>query len=191
MPIEINGSGTITGITAGGLPNGCITADDLATGVGGKILQVQQTLKTDAFSMSNNSFTDVTGMTVDITPSSSTSNILVSLDICYGGQANLYALFDLYRDSTVIGRSNAVSLSNQLNGAFGAACGNNDNDFYKLHNASFTILDTPPSASQITYKIQVYSYDSKTFYLNRPYDNTNYAYIHGGSSSITAMEVAA
>ena len=36
MPIAINGSGTITGITAGGLPDGCVTADDLASGVGGK-----------------------------------------------------------------------------------------------------------------------------------------------------------
>jgi len=30
MPITINGSGTVTGITAGGLPDGVITTDDLA-----------------------------------------------------------------------------------------------------------------------------------------------------------------
>ena len=36
MPIVINGSGSITGISAGGLPDGCVTADDLASGVGGK-----------------------------------------------------------------------------------------------------------------------------------------------------------
>lgn len=30
MPIAINGTGTITGINAGGLPDGCITTDDLA-----------------------------------------------------------------------------------------------------------------------------------------------------------------
>jgi hypothetical protein len=32
MPISINGSGTVTGISAGGLPDACITADDLADG---------------------------------------------------------------------------------------------------------------------------------------------------------------
>jgi hypothetical protein len=32
MPIAINGSGTITGISAGGLPDASITADELATG---------------------------------------------------------------------------------------------------------------------------------------------------------------
>jgi hypothetical protein len=30
MPITINGSGTVTGISAGGLPDACITTDDLA-----------------------------------------------------------------------------------------------------------------------------------------------------------------
>ena len=39
MPIAINGSGTVTGISAGGLPDGIIQAADLASGVGGKVLQ--------------------------------------------------------------------------------------------------------------------------------------------------------
>jgi hypothetical protein len=30
MPITINGSGTVTGISAGGLPDNCITTDDIA-----------------------------------------------------------------------------------------------------------------------------------------------------------------
>lgn len=30
MPITINGSGAVTGISAGGLPDGCVTTDDLA-----------------------------------------------------------------------------------------------------------------------------------------------------------------
>jgi len=30
MPITINGSGTVTGISAGGLPDACITTDDIA-----------------------------------------------------------------------------------------------------------------------------------------------------------------
>ena len=53
MAITISGSGTISGITAGGLPDGAVTADDLAStldlsgktvtlpsGTGGKVLQV-------------------------------------------------------------------------------------------------------------------------------------------------------
>ena len=32
MPITINGDGTVTGLSVGGLPNGSVTADDLAAG---------------------------------------------------------------------------------------------------------------------------------------------------------------
>ena len=39
MPIQINGNGTITGISAGGLPAGTVTSATLASGAGGKILQ--------------------------------------------------------------------------------------------------------------------------------------------------------
>ena len=87
MAITINGSGTITGISAGGLPDGSVTAADLASsldlsgktvtlpsGVGGKILQVKESY----------SSTDVTGITsatlltsVNITPSSSTSKMII------------------------------------------------------------------------------------------------------------------
>ena len=53
MPIAVNGSGTITGISVGGLPDGCVDTDTLATSVTrGKILQVVQTIKKDAFETS-------------------------------------------------------------------------------------------------------------------------------------------
>ena len=77
MPITLNGSGTVSGISAGGLPDGIIQSADLASGVGGKILQVVQTVKTDSFSVLNTTSTDITGMTVTITPASSNSKILI------------------------------------------------------------------------------------------------------------------
>ena len=45
MPIVLNGSGTVTGISAGGLPDGIIQTADLASGVGGKVINYAQTLK--------------------------------------------------------------------------------------------------------------------------------------------------
>ena len=50
MAITINGSGTVSGISAGGLPDGIIQSADLASGVGGKILQVQHTMVTSVSS---------------------------------------------------------------------------------------------------------------------------------------------
>ena len=49
MAISINGNGTITGISVGGLPNGIVDRDTLATAAKGSILQVKQTVKTDYF----------------------------------------------------------------------------------------------------------------------------------------------
>ena len=78
MPITLNGSGTVSGISAGGLPDGIIQSADLATGVGGKILQVLQTVKTDVASTTSTSWTDLSGLSASITPSSASNKILVT-----------------------------------------------------------------------------------------------------------------
>ena len=67
MPITLNGSGTVSGISAGGLPDGIIQSADLATGVGGKILQVLQTIKTDVFSTTSTSYvSSFTSTTIEV-----------------------------------------------------------------------------------------------------------------------------
>ena len=83
MPIAINGSGSITGISAGGLPDGIIQAADLASGVGGKILQVVSSHKVDLFSTTSPSFVDITGLSRTITPiaASSKINIIISIHV--------------------------------------------------------------------------------------------------------------
>ena len=75
MPIAINGSGTITGVSVGGLPDGIVdtdmiansnvTAGKLASGVGGKIVQVKSVSKLDTFSVASPTalqFYDVKGL---------------------------------------------------------------------------------------------------------------------------------
>ena len=74
MPIAVNGSGSITGISVGGLPDGIVDRDTLATQAKGSILQVVSTEKTDtASATSNDSFEDISGMSVTITPSATSS----------------------------------------------------------------------------------------------------------------------
>ena len=59
---------------------------------GGKILQVVSTTKTDTFSTSTLATEeDITGMSATITPSASTSKILITASLNYGGIANNYA----------------------------------------------------------------------------------------------------
>ena len=46
MPITINGSGTVTGISVGGLPDGIVDTDMLASSVTtGKVIAVKQAIK--------------------------------------------------------------------------------------------------------------------------------------------------
>ena len=66
---------------------GAITVNGsaLSTG-GGKILQVIEARKTDTFSSTSSSFVDVTGLSATITPSASTSKILVMTFVNFAAQ---------------------------------------------------------------------------------------------------------
>ena len=52
----------------------------------GSVLQVVQDVKLDTFTTSSTSFTDVTGLSVDITPSSTSSKVLVLVHCCLEAQ---------------------------------------------------------------------------------------------------------
>ena len=202
MPIAINGSGTLTGISVGGLPDGIVDADmlaanavtagKLASGVGGKVLQVVQTLKTDTASITSsntNNFVDISGMSVSITPTATTSKILVFFTICLSGNAGTFHI-RLVRGSTNIGiggsdgnRLPSTILYRPMGSPYQHAC----------DAVSSTVLDTPSTTSATTYKLQgsAGSTYSATWYFNRTYDNSNNDYDGRPISSITAMEVAA
>ena len=168
--------------------NSIVPVGGLASGFNGGIIQMKQVYKQDTFSMNSNSMTDLTGMSVVITPSSSSNKILIVTNLTYGGQSNGYFGINLLRGSTSLGLSTAAT-GNQLNFSFAIGTGNGDNDYYKCHSASYAYLDSPATTSSTTYKLQAYSYDSRYFYLNRGHSTSNAAYIHRGSSSITAYEI--
>ena len=201
MPIAINGSGTLTGISVGGLPDGIVDADmlasnavtagKLASGVGGKILQVKQAVKTDTASSNTATFADLSGLSVSITPASSSNKILVSCNIHVSGRQDSFQAFKAFRDSTALGLGTGGS-SNQTNASFGTQVINTGSAQYGLRTANFEFLDSPSSTSALTYKIQWASvYQSYTSYINRPYIVNDQTFNIYASSSITIMEVAA
>ena len=61
--------------------DGSTTISNLSGGVG-KILQVVQTFKNDTTSTTSTSFSDLTGMSATITPSSNSNKVLVSFSLC-------------------------------------------------------------------------------------------------------------
>mgnify|MGYP003139518956 CR=1 FL=1 len=83
MPVTINGNGTVTGISAGGLPDGCITADDLASGAGGKILQHKIISKNNQSSITGTTPTAIPDFSITITPTASDSTMVVEANVFY------------------------------------------------------------------------------------------------------------
>ena len=185
MPISINGSGTITGISAGGLPSGCITSDSLATGVGGKVLQVVSTAKTDASTMTNTSYTQVPGLTVNITPSSTSSKILLMCTYNIGGSSSTQAYSALFRDNT------QIALGDANDSRVRASTQQIENQTNEITSSGITFLDSPNTTSQITYGIRAKTQGSSTLYINRSVTWSNSAQSATNCSVITAMEISA
>jgi len=163
------------------LPDADATLLSSASSVG-KILQVVTVLKTDSFSTSVqvNSTADVTGLSVNITPSSSSNKIMVlgSID-CFTERTNTYnAQGHLYliRDSTRIsGKTIRTRIDNSLT----------TNYIHATGPVNFMYLDSPNTTSQTNYHIEAACYaGSQTLQVNAVsgYDM---------NSSLTVMEVAA
>ena len=192
MPVSINGNtGVITGLAVGGLPDGIVDADmlaanavtsgKLASGVGGKILQVKQTFKNDTASTSSGSFSDISGLTVSITPSATSNKILYkgSLYLAYTGAEGNFRL-----KRTIGGTATDIGVSSVLDDDADGTFAIGGSSLYLT--ANFEFLDSPNTTSAITYGIKWHMH-SGTMYLNRTWDNN---WFHG-VSSITAMEVSA
>ena len=164
----------------------------------GKILQVKNAIKTDTASVTSNTFTDISGLSISITPSSSSNKILFRGYVAMGTQLNGQGTLKIFRDSTEIGKSTANSTA--ANNSTATAAGLNVSSVTssvksQIKQLQFEVLDSPNTTSAVTYKVQfaeisLYQYASVTVYVNRTYFTPS-ASLHGVISSVTAMEVAA
>ena len=149
-----------------------------------RILQVVQATKTDAVTVScGQTKTDLTGFTASITPSATSSKVLV---ICSPGlTGNTVIGMSLFRDSTELligdaaGSRIRISFGSQPNQQYGIA-------------QSFSYLDSPATTSAITYKLQVVGdQGASVAYLNRGYTDTNGTNFFRNASTWILMEVSA
>jgi len=161
-------------------------ANLVANAGGGKIGQVIQTVKTNTASHNAQSFTDVSNMSVAITPSASNSKILVIVDARMGLTTNYSAIGRIVRGSTAIYIGD--SAGNRTRGFTGP----NSDENRDIHNFVATFLDSPNTTSETTYKLQTLTQDSSaTIDINRTINDTNNNYDGRFASSITVMEVLA
>ena len=203
MALVLDGSNdTITGlqINSANIVNGSIVNDDInasaaiasskISGSLGKLLQVQQAVKTDTFITNSQSLVDITGMSVSITPSATTSKVLVFVSYCHShAQSDRWSLFTLLRDSTEIylgNTSNNRSRASTFNGLIGAS-----GDSVDMKSSNICFLDSPNTTSATTYKLQCKTQDSNYLTFNRSGGDQNASSGGRTASSITAMEIAA
>ena len=181
---SINTSGIITATSFVG--NGA----GLTNVSAGKILQVVHVTKTDHFSTTSTSFTDVTGMSASITPTSASSDIIVRFDVQLGATSNMYATAKCQR--LIAGGSYADLQRGDAVGQHDRGNMNMDSDvsygYVKGYNNSFSLKDTSHNTtSQITYKL-VCRVKAGTVYVNRyHHDSANST---TGTSSVMLMEVS-
>jgi hypothetical protein len=155
----------------------------------GKIGQVLQTTVTAAsFSMNSSTFAEITGLTVTITPTTTTSKVLVDFDICGGVDAyNGICFFRLMRDTTAIYVSDTTSGYTQT--THGGLRGSLDDNSSFLTNMKF--LDSPTTSAAVKYSVQVATESSSyTYKLNKNGDDTaSQGYSQRSASNVIAMEV--
>lgn len=161
----------------------------------GTVLQVVSTTKTDTLSasLSGAATTDITGLTATITPTSTSSNVLVLVQTNGAISSNNWVFneFRLMRGTTAIGIGE--SAGNRLRVTSGAHVNvNGDNDFI---TTTMIFLDSPSTTSATTYGVQIFNgaTATRTVYVNRTAADPNTAGDGGirPVSTITVMEVAA
>lgn len=156
----------------------------------GKILNAVTTTNTDEFRNTNTTYADL--FTVAITPSATTSKILIYATLSIS-KANDHAC--LARLVRKIGTGSFAAFG----GGVGTESNHDDNTWWNIRNTIYNIapytvvyLDSPNTTDQVTYKAQVKTTNSgKTYAVNHAVQNGNYQYESPVMSTITVLEVGA
>lgn len=167
-----------------------VTSNAMPTG---SVLQVVSTNKTDTFtSAAGSTWTDITGMSVSITPTRSTSKIMIVVSMfgVFWQQGFNGMILSLLRGSTAIGGGDAAGSRSRVIGTTNSTGYGGVLDIGSQYH--LTYIDSPATTSSTTYKMQFWQ-DSPGYpiYVNRGRVDTDTTVYPRTSSSIIAIEVAA
>ena len=159
----------------------------------GSILQVQSTLVTSTFQQSISAQTDtaITNMSVNITPSATSSKIMLMARLVgeLSTTNNYDIMYFIFRGSTKINSGDAE-------GARNTGIITQSQNFYDANSSStmdsgniITLDSSHNSTSQLTYHIGIGANSAATFNVNRTVVNSNTYNNERASSEIIAMEI--
>ena len=163
------------------IPSGAtLTNNGTANGLG-KIGQVQSTTLNTRIAFTSTSYVDVSGLSVNITPTSTSSKILIfvksnacSINTTYNG------VMRLMRDSVNIGNDETTWTYKGFGNLRRNSGGADSVDISMMY------LDSPNTLSQINYHVEA-KVEGDTFYIN----GVNSTSLLQSASNITVMEVLA
>ena len=174
--------------------DGAVTSAKLSAG---KILQVVSTTKSDTFTATNlaaGAVSDITGLSVNITPISTSNKVLVFYSVQGVSEASSRVVnfaTTLKRADTQISIADAASARIRVTNFISIRADANDQNVGAT--VSYNYLDSPSSTSSLTYEVGLKNIQDSalTYHVNRTYgdaDDDNYR--PRATSSITVMEVA-
>tara|TARA_R110000822_G_scaffold2448_1_gene11711 strand:+ start:351 stop:884 length:534 start_codon:yes stop_codon:yes gene_type:complete len=158
----------------------------------GSVLQTKQTVQNLFLDMvcSGSNLTDISGFSVSITPTSTSSKILITYSINVGYYANWNGIgFVLCKGSTPI--TDAVgNTSGRGNRHPVTTSGGGVNTFH-MTNETFSFLDSPTTTSATTYSVKIRDFngDGGKAYLNGSVTTNDSTNLPRGSSTITVQEI--
>jgi hypothetical protein len=147
------------------------TAGDLGLNTTGSVLQVQST-KWASYDSTTATSLVATGRSVNITPSSTSSKILIMVSTGGFWSSNYqgYGYLSIYRNGS------SISIGSQ--GVYALEAGGQTDSNY-TRAIQFSLIDSPNSTSELTYELYAQTSSSTFFYSDERLE-----------SSIIAMEIA-
>jgi hypothetical protein len=160
------------------------TAADLGIDVAGSVIQVQTVSKTDHQTFNVSTWTDASSLTINFTPKSANSNILVLVTLFLGQNGGNGSFWRVAKDgvATTVG---TVAATQQTLGGMYTESGANAH--YSWASPSNSFSEVSGSTATRTYTVQVKGWDSsQTVYLNR----RGYSADISAVSTMTIYEIA-
>ena len=177
-----NGASAMTAATT--IPASAVSGALAATNMpAGSILQVQSVNSTTQTSYSGGTtFQTIVGMSITVTPRSSSSKFILMASINHANSADAsgwWNFFRFARGGTGIGVGTAATV-------YSSTAMIDPSSSATLWTTSFQYLDSPATASAVTYTVQGHPYDTRTMYINRRTGDL----VFNTMSSFILMEVA-
>ena len=184
--VDKDGSGNVS--IAGTMTANAFSGDGSGLTGAGNLLQMQYTTSDtrSSYSLSGSTVYTISELDLTITPTSSSSKIILSYNIFM--EADNDIIYRIYRNGTQIGQNSASTAVWS-----GIAAQTSDEGLNNTpHMLNIHYVDSPASTSAQAYTLRMVSTNglSWSFYINRSKNNTGAGSTEIGRSTVYALEVA-